>query len=53
MKTEVQNITGVSTYNVTPMKVFFYIDPEFETDAQMDGINNLILSYTFFKVSEE
>ncbi|KAA3476253.1 cytochrome c oxidase assembly protein COX11, mitochondrial isoform X3 [Gossypium australe] len=73
-------ITGVSTYNVTPMKaavyfnkiqcfcfeeqrllpgeqidmpVFFYIDPEFETDARMDGINNMILSYTFFKVSEE
>ncbi|KAF2546489.1 hypothetical protein F2Q70_00019195 [Brassica cretica] len=33
--------------------VFFYIDPEFETDPRMDGINNLILSYTFFKVSEE
>ncbi|CAH9138737.1 unnamed protein product [Cuscuta epithymum] len=73
-------ITGVSTYNVTPMKaavyfnkvqcfcfeeqrllpgeqidmpVFFYIDPEFETDPKMDGINNLILSYTFFKVSDE
>lgn len=73
-------ITGISTYNVTPMKaavyfnkiqcfcfeeqrllpgeqidmpVFFYIDPEFETDSRMDGINNLILSYTFFKVSEE
>ncbi|CAA0809378.1 Cytochrome c oxidase assembly protein COX11-mitochondrial [Striga hermonthica] len=73
-------ITGVSTYNVTPMKaavyfnkiqcfcfeeqrllpgeqidmpVFFYIDPEFKTDPKMDGINNLILSYTFFKVSEE
>ncbi|KAG8391533.1 hypothetical protein BUALT_Bualt01G0197600 [Buddleja alternifolia] len=73
-------ITGVSTYNVTPMKaavyfnkiqcfcfeeqrllpgeqidmpVFFYIDPEFETDSRMDGINNLILSYTFFKVSED
>ncbi|KAJ9168560.1 hypothetical protein P3X46_020066 [Hevea brasiliensis] len=73
-------ITGVSTYNVTPMKaavyfnkiqcfcfeeqrllpgeqidmpVFFYIDPEFETDPRMDGINNIILSYTFFKVSEE
>ncbi|GAV61591.1 CtaG_Cox11 domain-containing protein [Cephalotus follicularis] len=73
-------VTGVSTYNVTPMKaavyfnkiqcfcfeeqrllpgeqidmpVFFYIDPEFETDPRMDGINNLILSYTFFKVSEE
>ncbi|KAG8478572.1 hypothetical protein CXB51_028349 [Gossypium anomalum] len=35
------------------MPVFFYLDPEFETDARMDGINNLILSYTFFKVSEE
>ncbi|KAK3409509.1 hypothetical protein EUGRSUZ_J01628 [Eucalyptus grandis] len=73
-------ITGVSTYNVTPMKaavyfnkiqcfcfeeqrllpgeqidmpVFFYIDPEFETDPRMDGINNLVLSYTFFKVSED
>lgn len=73
-------ITGMSTYNVTPMKaavyfnkiqcfcfeeqrllpgeqidmpVFFYIDPEFETDSRMDGINNLILSYTFFKVGEE
>ncbi|XP_022853857.1 cytochrome c oxidase assembly protein COX11, mitochondrial-like [Olea europaea var. sylvestris] len=73
-------ITGVSTYNVTPMKaavyfnkiqcfcfeeqrllpgeqidmpVFFYIDPEFDKDPRMDGINNLILSYTFFKVSEE
>lgn len=33
--------------------MFFYIDPEFETDPRMDGINNLILSYTFFKVSEE
>lgn len=73
-------ITGMSTYNVTPMKagvyfnkiqcfcfeeqrllpgeqidmpVFFYIDPEFETDPRMNGINNLILSYTFFKISEE
>ncbi|KAK9755877.1 hypothetical protein RND81_01G057100 [Saponaria officinalis] len=35
------------------MPVFFYIDPEFETDPRMDGINNMILSYTFFKVSEE
>ncbi|XP_054798068.1 cytochrome c oxidase assembly protein COX11, mitochondrial isoform X2 [Prosopis cineraria] len=35
------------------MPVFFYIDPEFESDRRMDGINNIILSYTFFKVSEE
>lgn len=73
-------ITGMSTYNVTPMKaavyfnkiqcfcfeeqrllpgeqidmpVFFYIDPEFETDPRMDGINNIILSYTFFKIGED
>lgn len=73
-------ITGVSTYNVTPMKagayfnkiqcfcfeeqrllpgekidmpVFFYIDPEFATDPKMDNVNNLILSYTFFKVEDE
>lgn len=69
-------ITGVYTYNVTPMRaaiyfnkiqcfcfeeqrllpgekidmpVFFYVDPEFETDPKMDGINNMILSYTFSK----
>ncbi|CAL1360749.1 unnamed protein product [Linum trigynum] len=73
-------ITGVSTYNVTPMKaavyfnkiqcfcfeeqrllpgeqvdmpVFFYIDPEFETDPKMEGINNIILSYTFFKIPDQ
>ncbi|KAK1439295.1 hypothetical protein QVD17_05111 [Tagetes erecta] len=73
-------ITGMSTYNVTPMKaavyfnkiqcfcfeeqrllpgeqidmpVFFYIDPEFETDPRMDGINDIILSYTFFKIAED
>lgn len=73
-------ITGVSTYNVTPMKagvyfnkiqcfcfeeqrllpgekidmpVFFYIDPEFATDPKMDNVNNLILSYTFFRVEDE
>uniref|UniRef100_A0A0D3EBV8 Uncharacterized protein n=2 Tax=Brassica oleracea TaxID=3712 RepID=A0A0D3EBV8_BRAOL len=33
--------------------VFFYVDLEFETDPRMDGINNLILSYTFFIVSEK
>jgi len=37
------------------MQVFFYIDPEIEDDPKMNGINNIILSYTFFKdkVSEE
>jgi len=32
--------------------VFFFIDPEFAEDPKMDGINSLILSYTFFKVEE-
>ncbi|KAG8062370.1 hypothetical protein GUJ93_ZPchr0003g17016 [Zizania palustris] len=72
-------ITGVSTYNVAPMKaaiyfnkiqcfcfeeqtllpgeqidmpVFFYIDPEFETDPKMEGVNNIVLSYTFFKLKD-
>lgn len=34
-------------------QVFFYIDPEFETDPKMDGVKNLILSYTFFKVPDD
>ncbi|CAD5165885.1 unnamed protein product, partial [Musa acuminata subsp. malaccensis] len=34
------------------LQVFFYVDPEFEADPKMDGVNNLILSYTFFKVNE-
>lgn len=34
------------------VQVFFFIDPEFGTDPNMKGINNLILSYTFFKVEE-
>lgn len=35
------------------VQVFFYIDPEFETDPKMEGINNLVLSYTFFKVQNK
>ena len=35
------------------MPVFFYIDPEFATDPRMRGIDDLTLSYTFFKVDEE
>lgn len=32
------------------MPVFFYIDPEFATDARLRGVDQLTLSYTFFKV---
>ncbi|RZR81543.1 hypothetical protein BHM03_00007797 [Ensete ventricosum] len=39
-------------FTPTQREVFFYIDPEFETDPKMDGINNIILSYTFFKVKD-
>lgn len=35
------------------MPVFFYIDPEFATDPRLKGVDNLTLSYTFFKVAEE
>ncbi|RVX01715.1 Cytochrome c oxidase assembly protein COX11, mitochondrial [Vitis vinifera] len=35
------------------MPVFFYIDPEIENDPKMDNVYNLVLSYTFFKSSEE
>lgn len=31
------------------MPVFFYIDPEFCDDPQMENINEIILSYTFFE----
>eukprot|EP00210_Caulerpa_lentillifera_P006557 g6262.t1 len=34
------------------MPVFFYIDPEFATDRKMVGINDVTLSYTFFKVTD-
>ena len=35
------------------MPVFFYVDPEFAMDPRLKGIDQLTLSYTFFKVSEE
>ena len=35
------------------MPVFFYIDPEFAVDPRMQGIENITLSYTFFKVNED
>jgi cytochrome c oxidase assembly protein Cox11 len=36
--------------------VFFFIDPDFEKDPRMHGVDEIILSYTFFEaeiVSEE
>ena len=35
------------------MPVFFYIDPEFAMDPKMKTIDNITLSYTFFKVNED
>ena len=35
------------------MPVFFYVDPEFATDVRLKGVDQLTLSYTFFKVAEE
>lgn len=34
------------------MPVFFYVDPEFATDPRLKGVDNLTLSYTFFKVMQ-
>ena len=35
------------------MPVFFYIDPEYAVDERVAKINNITLSYTFFKVDED
>jgi hypothetical protein len=35
------------------MPVFFYIDPAFVEDPFMTNIENIVLSYTFFKTGEE
>ncbi|RYE06405.1 MAG: cytochrome c oxidase assembly protein [Rickettsiaceae bacterium] len=32
------------------MPVSFYIDPEFDQDKQMDDVNTITLSYSFFKI---
>ena len=31
------------------MPVFFYVDPDFHDDPQMFGVDEILLSYTFFK----
>jgi cytochrome c oxidase assembly protein subunit 11 len=34
------------------MPVSFFIDPEFENDVEMQSVNHITLSYSFFKVRE-
>jgi cytochrome c oxidase assembly protein Cox11 len=34
-------------------QVFFYLDPKLLKDASMDTVNNITLSYTFFKTDDE
>ncbi|PVZ96893.1 hypothetical protein BB558_007178 [Smittium angustum] len=35
------------------MPVFFFIDPEFAEDPLMDDVNEITLSYTFFKGTQQ
>lgn len=35
------------------MPVLFFMDPELLDDEQMDGINDVTLSYTFFEVRSQ
>ena len=35
------------------MPVFFFIDPEMLLDPSLCNVNNIILSYTFFKTGED
>jgi cytochrome c oxidase assembly protein subunit 11 len=35
------------------MPVFFFVDPDFLKDSQLEHVNNLTLSYTFFQTDEE
>jgi cytochrome c oxidase assembly protein subunit 11 len=73
-------MTGVATYNVTPvraglyftkiqcfcfdeqrllpreevdMPVFFVLDPKMLEDPQMDDVDDIVLSYTFFKIDDD
>lgn len=34
------------------MPVFFYIDPEYAQDPQMEYVDEIVLSYTFFEAKE-
>jgi cytochrome c oxidase assembly protein subunit 11 len=35
------------------MPVFFFIDPDFLADSQLNHVNNLTLAYTFFQTDED
>ena len=35
------------------MPVFFYVDPSIVRERKLEGVDTLMLSYTFFKVSED
>jgi len=35
------------------MPVFFFIDPDYDKDPGLDGVNNITLSYTFFLTDED
>lgn len=35
------------------MPVFFYIDPEMESDKRMKDVNDIVLSYTFWPMECE
>ena len=35
------------------MPVLFFIDPDFSQDVRMDGVNEIVLAYTFFKTDTE
>ena len=37
----------------SPAQVFFFIDKEILADPAMDHVNNITLSYTFFKTGDD
>ena len=34
------------------LPVFFYIDPEYANDPQLENVDNIVLSYTFFEAKK-
>ena len=35
------------------MPVFFFLDPEIETDRRFQDVRHILLSYTFFPVEDD